>query len=605
MCGFLAAYSPNGLKIDESLKNHLIDPIKYRGRDQTGFWKSDLALVAHTRLSIIDLESGAQPMHDHTDRYVIVFNGEIYNFLELRKDYSALGATFKTHSDTEVILEGFKLKKEKVLNDLIGMFAFCIWDKLEKKMVVARDRLGKKPLYWTKVGDTFYFSSSMSSFSVLSSKKINTNYLNQFRNIGSSIDNSTIWENVFSFPMASYGYLDGRPHFKTHSYWNLNFRKDEKSSESDFLEEYDALIVDAVKIRLRSDVPLCLTFSGGVDSGTIASVISKRLNQQVNLYCIDYDSDSSRSSEILQAKRVAQHLGLPIEVINYDYQNVMLKDFVEAYKNFDQPCKQFALVYSSILYQCVSKKAKVTLSGNGADEIFTGYNGDEAYYFKNLAYKKLYPLLKILKLQRIHPTFQTGILEHYLNNLVDRNYVSAGAFDLLKQTVNEANVYDYYDIQMYMSLMYGARDSNFILPDVAGLTNQVEVRSPFLDHRIVEFAAKLPLKYKIHLSANGKFTTKYLPKKYYERYVPNSLAYSPKKGMGYNLNWHISIAKDPEYNSYFKESIARFDNSNLIKESFLTHLEKYCHQINAGSTYATNSPEVLFGFMVSEWLKTH
>ncbi len=591
------------MSISDLIWNQMKDAIAFRGLDGSGFWKDDYAGLSHTRLSIIDLSSGNQPMHDHSGRYVITFNGEIYNYLELKSQYQEKGAKFLTKSDTEVILEGFKLKQENVLQDLNGMFVFTIWDRKEKRLFIARDRLGKKPLFWTKIKGIYYFSSSANSLTKIFKTDININYLEQVEIFGSSIDQSTIWKNIFSFPFASYAYLDADKDIHPQKYWNISFSEKSHSRKSDLIEEYEEILTDSIRIRLRSDVPLCLTFSGGVDSGTIACIVSKKLNKNVRLFCIDYDSPEDQSPETEQAQKVASILGLELNHINYDYLRNMLSDFDESYKNFDMPCMQFALVYSNILYKNIQEYAKVTLTGNGADELFTGYIGDEKSYFKNFIHQNFSKVHKFIPILKNHSLFKNGLINHYIKSntkLLDDNDHICGN---LQNELRSANVSNYYDLQMYMSLFYGARDANFTLPDLTGLSRQIEVRSPYLDYRMVEFAARLPLKFKIHISKTGKLITKYLPKCYYEKYVTKDLSFAPKKGMGYNIFWPHAIATDDNFKNIFKTRLNELDATKILKNiSFKSEFDKYCAEVMKGHRYGSNGTKLMFGFMLSSWL---
>jgi len=245
--------------------------------------------------------------------------------------------------------------------------------------------------------------------------------------------------------MASYARikLTDQNDIRTTRYWCLDFTKSSGLTTSDYLDEYDELLTQAVKLRLRSDVPLCLTFSGGVDSGTIAAFCAKKLNTNLQLFCIDYHTNENQSPEVLQAQHVANHLDLDLTLIHYEYDKIF-DDLPKFYHHFDQPCIQLALTYSAILYNQIHSLCKVTLSGNGADELFTGYIGDHFLAKKD----KILALLK--PLQFILP----GLSKHL--DPVQRAYRNIEDIDIstLKNEMLQSNVQTFTDLNMYTSLLY-------------------------------------------------------------------------------------------------------------------------------------------------------
>ena len=378
MCGIAGYMSETVSIVPEKAKQTLRDAIRYRGRDAQAEWGDDKhAHLFHTRLSIIDLKTGGQPMQDASGRFVIVFNGEVYNYRELRDAYRKAGANFRTESDTEVILEGYRLKGARVCEDLNGMFAFAIWDSLEKQLFLARDRLGKKPLFWTSLGGVFCFASTLDAFrdlpgwqSILSPSAILFCGLT-----GTFAKGGTIYKQAHALPPACHMLmrLNGRLPPEVKAYWQPNFKQKSRHDLPLLLNEYEALLSDSINIRLRSDVPVALTFSGGVDSGTIACIAARKLGQQLACYTVDYHTEQDPSEEALNAKAVAEQLNLPWHYVHFDYHRQLLSELADAYRFYDQPCQQIALTYSCRLYEAIKPWATVVLSGNGADELFTGY----------------------------------------------------------------------------------------------------------------------------------------------------------------------------------------------------------------------------------------
>lgn len=348
MCGFAGciALNPADLRaIDASRMN---DAIVFRGRDDQARWTDDeQALLLHTRLSIIDIQSGRQPMTDVEGRFVIVFTGEIYNFLELRDEYKRLGAQFRTNSDTEVILAGYRLKGRAVCKDLNGMFAFGIWDRTERRLFLARDRLGKKPLFWTTVGDAFYFASTLDAFRAIDGWKsdLSDAALALYGVLGSFPDDTTVYKHAWSLPPACHAMVvPGAKAIAAEQYWRLDFTIKSRQPLQSLLSEYEEILTDAVRVRLRSDVPLALTFSGGVDSGSIAAICASKLKTPLTCYTVDYHTPEDPSEETVIARRAAEHLHLDWRPVQFDYHLRLLPELEEAYAFYDQPCQQLPLV---------------------------------------------------------------------------------------------------------------------------------------------------------------------------------------------------------------------------------------------------------------------
>ena len=632
MCGIAGVLATEIQKTSDQTLSGMRSSILYRGRDEQDEW-SDYQNVhlLHSRLSIIDLTTGHQPMWDVSGRYVIVYNGEIYNYLELRKLYGQNGAIFETQSDTEVILEGFKQKGKDVCRDLNGMFAFAIWDSQEKVLFLARDHLGKKPLFWYCLNGTFYFSSTMEAFRSIPGweDRISIESLQLYEELAGFPEDSTIYNQAHAVPSASCGFIRlGEKQLVCERYWRMDFHSKSNKSVNDLLDEYEDILTDAIRIRLRSDVPLALTFSGGVDSGTIAAICAQRLQTPLKCYTIDYHTPEDQSIEVQTAKDVANILGLDWEFIQFDYQNDLLKDLSQNYIYYDQPCVQLTLVYSQRLYEMIKPSATVVLSGNGADELFTGYIGDEIIRQSDIklnALRKRKRLLKIAnfnlvrkvctlsgsgkirqmyrKLQQMQAELiyaENWIHKDISNSLSSMDYKN----NMMGRMANERRLCGVnwnLDYAMYQNLTCSTMDSNFRLPDVSGLAAQVEVRSPYLDYRMVEFAARLQHKYKVG-DPRTPSLNKYLPKKYYERLVGKEIAYMGKRGMGYNLRWDKSIAHDTKFVSAFEQAFLNIEEAGIDTNTYRDSWQSYMREKNNGVEFPASADKMMAGFMLGMWL---
>lgn len=599
---------------DESSIAKVQDAIRFRGGDESGIWQSETAMLLHARLSVIDLHTGHQPMEDVTGRYVTVFNGEIYNYQELRREYEKLGARFRTNSDTEVLLEGYRLKGASVCNDLNGMFAFAILDTVSGELFLARDRLGKKPLFWTNHAGVFCFASTLDAFRAL--KGWDCEYSPQaialYGYLGSFPGRTTVYQNAEALPPATYARLKpGRQGLELHQYWKMDFHAKRAGRLEEQLEEYEALLADAVRIRLRSDVPVALTFSGGVDSGTIAALCARKLQVPLKCYTIDYHTEQDPSEETLVAREAARHLGLEWQYIHFDYHERLLRELVETYRHFDQPCHQLGLVYSQRLYETIKPYATVVLSGNGADELFTGYIGDEKVRQKGLVLEALAwarPLLQ--HLPSISPFLRLPLPKAFAAHTMGqaRQALQGVNMEHMAETINafideamDCGAESALDLKMFLALKYRAGDSNYRIPDISGLVAQVEVRSPYLDHRLVDFAAALPDRYKIGKLFSASWN-KYLPKRYYERHVPHEIAWSRKKGMGWNVRFDRSIAEDPVYQKAFSDAYDALDAAGISSSHYRAAWRGYLQETRAGNPRSSHASVMMNGFMLGIWL---
>ena len=616
MCG-IAGYVGKSPADPGSLHAAMRAAIRYRGRDDEGEWKSpDEVHLFHSRLSILDLEGGAQPMADGSGRYIVVFNGEIYNYLELKKAYSSAGAQFHTHSDTEVILEGYKLKGAAVCRELNGMFAFAIWDKRERRLFLARDRLGKKPLYWTDIGGTFFFASSLDAFRSISgwTSELSRINLDAYAAIGNYLPGETAFRQGHVLPPASYATVDyeseRRPRIE--KYWRLDFSRKLGGSMDAALDEFEELISDAIAIRLRADVPVALTFSGGVDSGIIAAVANQRLGKALSCWTIDYHSDEDQSEETIIAQAVADHLGLEWHYSNFDYHHDLLPALRDALAMVDQPCRHIALSYSRRLYAAIRPSAKVVLTGNGADELFLGYNGNEGLAVQDAAWRES-PWRAFLRRVVSRPPgqrsarteeladYQTAYVRAHLGNHQGEDNPEDKAQEI-RNGILESNVTSYADLYSYMAISHYTSDANFRIPDIAGLAEQVEVRAPFLDYRIVEFAARLPTQFKIG-SPDRPDNNKFLLKRYYQKYVPEEIAWATKKGMGENLKYDRTLASEPALIALYERLLELIAAAGLSEAQYRQGWQEFLRDKRTGIRYPPSAGVMSTGLMLGLWLE--
>jgi asparagine synthase (glutamine-hydrolysing) len=617
MCGIAGLLTTDAALLHRGVLNGMRDAIRYRGLDAEGEWIGEAVALCHARLKVIDLTRRAdQPMADLGGRYRIVFNGEIYNYETLRADYAGLGARFASNSDTEVIVEGYRLKGPKVCEDLNGMFAFAIYDILEQTLFLARDRLGKKPLYWARLGECFAFASTVDAFRDLPGwrPELSQSALLFYGITGSFPRGRTIYARAQALPPGCRAVVSLRTGLQpiVTPYWGLDFQRKEGRDLGALLDEYGHILADAVRLRLRSDVPLALTFSGGVDSGTIAALAAAQQSAPIRCYTVDYHTEQDPSEETVIAREVASHLGFEWHYVHFDYHSRLLAELDQAYAYYDQPCSRISLVYSDGLYRAIKPHATVVLSGNGADELFTGYIGDERVHLRGLALAGLSWLRPLLRSRGVSPYLRLPLPQAYAETIIQSasaarpspavlDEVLAAAADLADEA-DEAGVRSALDLKMLVTLRYSSSDSNFRMPDISGLAAQVEVRSPFLDHRMVEFASRVPDRFKV-ANVFSAARNKFLPKKYYERLVPPRYAWSRKKGMGWNLRWDRSIARDPNFAAAFAEAWSAMDRIGIDTRQFRAAWQNYVADIKAGAEFSGHSKMMMNGLMLGAWLR--
>ena len=601
MCGISGIFSlskknPDVIKLVQSMNNSL----KHRGPDDSGVWNENdfSCILAHRRLSIVDLSvTGKQPMISQSTRFIISYNGEVYNIQELKKILTENNVTLRGHSDTELILELCEiLGIENVLKKLIGMFGFALYDRKEKKIYLCRDRLGIKPIYWTLIkNNEFVFSSELKPLILhpLVSKKINHNTISNFLRHGYIPAPFSIYENVFKLEpgkILEISKKDFNP--KIQSFWNLQDiikeRKfDKKRNEQSYVTELDDLLNDSVLKRMIADVPVGSFLSGGIDSSTISAIMQKNSLNKIKTFSIGFKESDYNEAEY--AKEIAHYLGTEHNELYLTAHEA--QEFIPLIpRYFDEPFADSSQIPTYLISKMAVKKVKVALSGDGGDEMFMGYNRymiaenmDWIFrlpnFFKRIIIgiitlgssnhwnmlsrifpkkiippqlgDKLYKLVKILKDEE--PDFYRILISSF--DYPD-SYMISGKEEkgMIWENNFESYITEYVERLKLLDTLTYLPDDILTKVDRSSMAVSLEVRVPILDHRIVEFSWMLPKKIQIK-----KNQSKWILRQVLKKYIPKQFFERPKMGFGVPIdswlrndlkNWGSHLLSDEVFKKH-------------------------------------------------------
>lgn len=584
MCGICGLYDSSGVE-SHSLRA-MLHTIVHRGPDEEGWWIEDGIGLGSRRLSVIDLSQGQQPIGNESGDVQIVFNGEIYNYRELRQDLEARGHQFRTQTDTEVIVHLYEDLGEACVDKLSGMFAFAIWDRRQQKLLLARDRLGQKPLYYATNGERLLFASEIKALLAVRREPAAVNYdaMHQYLSLRFIAPPQTMFEGIHKLPAAHLlvfqaGELRIRP------YWQLSFEDKLDASEEDYLERLEEALTRAVGSHLVSDVPLGAFLSGGMDSSMVVALMSQQGSAPTRTFAIGTEEQSF--NELPYARQVAayystQHIE---QVVKADMINLLPKMIW----HMDEPSDPIAACMF-LAARVASQNVKVVLGGDGGDELFAGFDrykgvGPLAYYAaipqlirqqviarllnrvpENFAYKSI--TQKLRWAQQL--SYYEDPAERFAQATVFFRFTHETKSELFHDDlwarlgqVNAASVIaDAYrgapartalDRMLYTDIVTRLPEHSLMLTDRMTMAHSLEARSPFLDHELVELLARFP----DHLKVRGR-ELKYILRQLGKSYLPGSILQRPKQGfmlpVAYWFRHELaSYLRELLLNSYFVE----------------------------------------------------
>ncbi len=559
MCGIAGFVNNNGRAADGAVLKAMNEAIVHRGPDEDGAYLHENVGLAMRRLAIIDLAGGRQPIHNHDRSKWIVFNGEIYNYQELRTQLEKQGHSFYTSSDTEAIIHLFDRYGADCVTHLRGMFAFAIWDENERSLFAARDRVGKKPLLYSHQpnGDLIFASEFMAMLKHPAiSREVDNDAINAYLSYLCVPAPLTAFRQIRKLEPGHWmKWQDGK--LETKRYWQPDFSKKISISEEDAIEETTRLLQEATRLRMISEVPLGAFLSGGVDSSIVAALMARESSRPVKTFSIGFEEQDF--SELMYARRVAEHIGAEYNefIVKPDALEV-LPTLVEHY---GEPYADSSAVPTYYVARETRKHVTVALNGDGGDESFAGYERYAAMQMADALGKfpgnllraamgipaALVPtseikrsrardLKRFLKAARLprneryfrwNSTFYRDAKSELLTAEFKRSLGPADPSAVLEKWFEKGRDLGGLDAALLTDLMTYLPNDLLVKVDIATMANSLEGRSPFLDHHVIEFAASLPEKLKM-----WRLKPKYLLKKVAAKLVPPEVVYRRKMGFG-------------------------------------------------------------------------
>ena len=556
MCGIVGIINRIGEAIDLQILKRMGSALQHRGPDGEGYFVQENVGFWHQRLAIIDLVSGQQPIHNEDKTIWIVYNGEIYNFLQLREQLQEAGHRFYTNTDTEVIVHAYEQYGDECVTFLRGMFAFALWDNNQRKLLLARDRVGKKPLLYSHSNGRFIFASEFQAIlqNPIINRDVDVNAIDQYLTHTYIPAPLTAFKEIKKLlPGHILIYQEDR--IRIERYWQLNFTPKIRISEEEAAEHVLDLLTEAVKIRMISDVPLGAFLSGGIDSSAVVGIMSQISDKPVKTFSIGFEETSY--NELEYARIIAKRFGTDHH--EFIVKPQALEVLPTLVRHYGEPYADSSAIPTFYVSQVTCQHVKVALSGDGGDELFAGYDryfglALAARYASIPAFLRkgvINPLCSLLPAfgrhaERIRQvkrsvriadlprwalhlywlsTFRPNLKAELYSEEFRQLLSSADSLSWWEHLYQGTTGWDAVDAALYVDTRSSLPYDFLVKVDITSMANSLEVRSPFLEHALMEFAACLPSNFKLR----GK-THKYILKKALNGFIPNENLYRSKMG---------------------------------------------------------------------------
>lgn len=569
MCGiagiFSARLSPEAIQHKTTRMTQRLD---HRGPDSSSFFYSENIGLGHTRLSIVDLsETGTQPFVSPDKNVTVIFNGEIYNYLFLKDTLTQRGYTFKGTCDGEVLPFLYLEHGIDFLKKIEGMFSIALYDKKKSTLYLARDRIGEKPLFYTRHDNTLYFSSEIKSFSeidgfdfLLNKDALTSYFLNT--QVPAPL---SIYKNIHKVMPAHYCTFSLTEPPVTAPYWHIDFHK--KDASEVYAESVRAEIKNAIEKTLISDVPLGITLSGGVDSSLVLQITKELSEQTMDSFTLGDASLGFLDPEFDRASIMARQCETNPHIIQI--RDLTFQDLAQAMQDYDEPIGVYDSFHLFYLAKHIQNINKVILTGNGADEVFGGYN---SYIQRDEESKRIEKdcLKDLGTLEDKHNYLHQLLFDEYQNDYLylqtkiltdNQDYTPAIFLDHFKPLSTYDN---FLDARLINDLLISVNHSAS-LSDTPFMAHSIEARSPFLNHRLIEMVARLPNEQKIN-AAHNPAVTKFFLKEFARGYLPSIILDAPKLGCGQHINYEHLLTHDLLIDT------ENFLRQEMNKESLREHL---------------------------------
>ncbi len=600
MCGICGILEFNSKKaVEENALRAMNQTLVHRGPDDWGIYLKENVGLGNRRLSIIDLATGHQPIHNEDRSLWIVSNGEIYNFQKLREELEKRGHQFYTRSDTETVLHLYEEEEEECLKKLDGMFALAIWDEKKKYLFLARDPLGKKPLCWAIFGNKFIFASEIKGILAYPGfkKELDSKSLAKYLLYGFIPAPATIFKGIRKLLPGHFMVVGKNSKIKEEKYWELDYSsKIEDLSREEIKKKVVVLLQEAIKKRLISDVPLGVFLSGGVDSSIVVALMTKIISpSQIQAFSIGFKEKGFDESPY--AKLVAKHLGIDHHLKIFSQEEIS-EQVLKIVQFLDEPMADPSLLPTLLLSSFTQKGVKVALSGDGGDENFAGYPKYLAHWFLKKTSIHRLPLYLLANLfsgkiktflryssYPLHLRNQLWISPFSLQEVENLTGKKMELFEDIRRYHKAFNGKDALDEAFFLDIKLTLSDLYLVKTDRASMATSLEVRCPFLDRKLVEFCAQIPARLKLK-----GFKTKSLLKEIAGEFLPREVVFRPKMGLG------IPLARwlQKELKPLVSESLSL----QKIKKEGILNPEKVERTLNR------NNPHQIWTLLVFEqWLE--